>query len=336
MPVFPRRQASLEPGGPPSQTAGVSVRLLRARRWVRLGRVAVWGALAAGPAALVIAAASPEPGPVVQKTASAPRPVRSTADPSGYAELFVTLWLRSDSRSEERAEVRRLRAMAPGVDLPEPREGAQPDVDRVVAVRSARLSGGAWSVTVAAQSGGQVRYFAVPLVASGRSDAGAFVVTAGPARVAGPSAGRAPESAYRVTVPEGSALSSTVSEFLSAYLAGVGETERYLAPGVRLAPVSGPGYQRVEVEEVSADDAVAKGPVAKEGTVVRVQVGLRAVDALASWPLVYSLRVSARDGRWEIASLDAESAGRGHRAWGAAWDQPTAAGTDQRTAGGAL
>ncbi|MFF4482943.1 conjugal transfer protein [Streptomyces sp. NPDC001520] len=314
MPVFPRREASSEAGGPPSEAA-VPVRMLRVRRWVRLGRVVVWGALIAGPAALVIMAASSETAPIIHKT-PVPQQVRS-ADPSGFAELFVTLWLRSDSRSEESAGERRLRAMAPGVDLPEPREGAQPDVDRVVAVRSASLSRGAWSVTVAAQSGEQVRYFAVPVVASGDSGE-AFVVAAAPARLAGPSAARAPESAYRVPVPEGSELASTLSEFLTAYLTGVGETDRYLAPGVRLAPVDGPRYERVEVEQVSADDAAVKGPVPENGTRARIQARVRAVDAEATWPLAYSLRMSARDGRWEVASVDTGPEPAGHtRARGA-------------------
>ncbi|MGR3938448.1 conjugal transfer protein [Streptomyces sp. BRA346] len=312
MSVFRRREVLPDAGQPPSGVA-VPVRLLRARRWVRMGRVGMWAALAAGPAALLLmVGGSPDTAPVT-KESTAPRKVR-IADPSGYAELFVTLWLRSDGRSEGSTAVRRIRAMAPGVDLPEPRESAQPDrgLERVTAVRSARLAGGAWSVTVAAQfSGGQVRYFAVPLVVSGGGGAGAFAVTTGPARVAGPSAARVPESAYGVSVPEGSELVSTAADFLSAYLTGggTGEVERYLAPGLRLAPVGGSLYERVEVEQVSADDAAAKGSVPPDGTAVRVQVRVRAVDQTAAWPLVYSLRMSARAGRWEIASLSADQAG---------------------------
>ncbi|WP_230993747.1 conjugal transfer protein [Streptomyces endocoffeicus] len=278
--------------------------------------------------------ASSETAPVIQKT-PVPHQARS-ADPSGYAELFVALWLRSDSRSKESGDERRLRAMAPGVDLPEPREGAQLSVDRVVAVRSAQLSGGAWSVTMAVQSGEQVRYFSVPLVASG-SGSGAFVVAAAPARLAGPQAMRAPGSAYRVPVPEGSELASTASEFLTAYLTGVGERDRYLAPGMRLLPLDAPRYERVEVEQVLADDAAVKGPVPKNGTVARVQVRVRAVDADAAWPLVYSLRMSARDGRWEIASVDTGPRPVGYtRARGAGVDRSAVlgAGGPLRTAGG--
>ncbi|WP_244320579.1 conjugal transfer protein [Streptomyces melanosporofaciens] len=281
--------------------------------------------------------ASSETAPVIQKT-PVPHQARD-ADPSGTAELFVALWLRSDSRSEQSGDERRLRAMAPGVDLPEPREGAQLSVDRVVAVRSAQLSDGAWSVTVAVQSGEQVRYFAVPLVASGDSGsgAGAFVVAAAPARMAGPQAMRAPGSVYRVPVPEGSELAETVSEFLTAYLTGVGEKDRYLAPGVRLAPLDAPRYERVEVEQVSADDAAVKGPVPKNGTVARVQVRVRAVDAAAAWPLVYSLRMSARDGRWEIASVGTGPKPVGHaRARGAGVGLLAASGAGRplRAAGG--
>ncbi|MGR3935303.1 conjugal transfer protein [Streptomyces sp. BRA346] len=226
--------------------------------------------------------------------------------PSGYAELFMTLWLRSDARGEG-AVVRRLRAMAPGVNLPEPSEGAQPDAARVTAVRSVHRPDGSWTVTVAVQTtGGRLSYFAVPLLTADTDGAEEIAVTAGPSRVAGPATLKVPDSAYRYPVPETSETGQTAEKFLSAYLTktDAGKVERYLAPGVQLAPVDGPVYERVKAEQISADDPIATGPVPHDGVKTRIQVRLRAVDERAAWPLVYRLQISTRAGRWEITSAD--------------------------------
>lgn len=55
--------------------------------------------------------------------------------------------------------------------------------------------------------------------------------------VAGPARAQVPASPYGVSVPDGD-LSSSVGEFFGAYLTGAGEVDRYLAPSVKLSPVS--------------------------------------------------------------------------------------------------
>ncbi|WP_308406407.1 conjugal transfer protein [Streptomyces sp. AC602_WCS936] len=107
-----------------------------------------------------------------------------------------------------------------------------------------------------------------------------------------------------MSVPSDSALSSTIGEFLGAYLTGTGEVDRYLAPGVKLTPVSPALYTTVTVQEVSAvEEAAAAGQVLADGTKVRVQVQAEAQDDAGRWPLAYGLALTARSGRWGVAAL---------------------------------
>jgi hypothetical protein len=109
-------------------------------------------------------------------------------------------------------------------------------------------------------------------------------------------------------------VSSTVGEFLGAYLTGAGGVDRYLAPGVRLTPVSPAPYRAVTVREVSAvEEAAAAGEVPADGAKVRVLVQAEARDDAGRWPLAYELALTARSGRWDVAALEAGTA----VAWGA-------------------
>ncbi|MFD5814700.1 conjugal transfer protein [Streptomyces sp. NPDC127038] len=281
-------------------------------RTVRVGRTAVWAAVASGPVALAIALMPapdvlPASKPVPQATAQA------VQDPSGYAELFVSSWLRSNAQQEESAQSRRARALAPDVALLEPAATAQLRLEGVRAVRSVE-HGRMWVVTVAAQyTNADVRYLAVE-VSSG-AGGGAFTVSGSPAVVAGPAAGVASQSRFRIGVPSGP-LASTAAEFLRAYLTGAGAVERYLAPGTSLRGLGTGAFTSVEVQEVmAADEAAAAAKVPSDRTRVRIEVSVvaRAEDG-GRWPLAYAMTLAARDGRWEIASLDS---GAGSTAGGA-------------------
>ncbi|MGW7243870.1 conjugal transfer protein [Streptomyces sp. NPDC054804] len=286
-------------------------RLEAMRRHVRLSRVAVWTVIAAGPIALCVAVAS-TPTTVQAATPDKPTAVRSTAagnpsGPGGYAQLFLSAWLRSSAGDETSAQARLAHSMAPDVDLPEAAADAQSAPQSVTAVRSAQRNAGAWSVTVAAQyADGSVRYYAVP-VAADRSGT-SFAVAGAPSVVAGPARAQVPTSPYRVSVPDGD-LSSALGEFLAAYLTGAGEVDRYLAPGVSLTAVSPAPYTAVSVEQVLAvEEAAAAEKVPADGTKVRVLVRVEAQDAGGRWPLAYELTLKARSARWELAALESGTA----------------------------
>ncbi|MEU5894529.1 conjugal transfer protein [Streptomyces sp. NPDC047461] len=292
--------------------AGVALHAMRRR--VRLSRVAIWTLIAAGPIALGLSLTSPAASTAVAAATQDPptNMVRTTAvaDPSGYAQLFVSAWLRSSADDVSSAQARLAQSMAPRVELPDPVPAAQSAPVSVTAVRSAHRAQGAWSVTVAAQyADGRVRYYALPVAADRAGTS--FTVTGAPGVVAGPARAEVPTSVYGVSVPQGD-LSSAVGEFLAAYLTGAGEVERYLAPGVQLTPVSPAPFTAVAVQQVSAVQDVAAGEqVPANGTQVRVLAGVEARDADGRWPLAYELALTARAGRWEVAALESGSAQRG-------------------------
>ncbi|WP_324605965.1 conjugal transfer protein [Streptomyces sp. NRRL S-813] len=209
--------------------AGVA--LQRMRRRVRLSRLALFTAVAAGPVALGVTVMS-GPATVAAAPTAKPTTVRTAAgaaDPAGYAQLFLSAWLRASADDATRAQARLAQVLAPGVDLPETAGAAQVRLDSVTAVRSAQRGGGRWAVTVAAQyADAAVRYFVVPVATDHAG--GSFTVTGAPGVVAGPARAAVAKSPYGVAVPSGSDLASAVGEFLGVYLTGGGEVDRYLAP----------------------------------------------------------------------------------------------------------
>jgi hypothetical protein len=221
-------------------------------------------------------------------------------DPSGYVAEFADAWLRSDADAPDSTSAMRALRLAPGVALPEPADGAKAP-QKVTAVRSVHRSGSQWSVTVAAQYADGVRYFAVPVTAS--KSGSAVAVTGTPALVAAPAAAKAAASAYRVDVPDGP-LSDTIGDFLTAYLAGSGEVDRYLAPRTSLTAVAPAVADRVDVDVVTArEKAAAAEQVAADGARVHVTASVSAHTKSGAWPLSYELTLAARGGRWEIAEL---------------------------------
>ncbi|MFF7358313.1 conjugal transfer protein [Streptomyces filipinensis] len=300
----------MSPGKQPSRSEAAApmaagARLEAMRRRVRLSRVAVWTVIAAGPIALCVAVASAPTTVAAAPTAkpTAARTAAATADPGGYAQVFVGAWLRSSANDDTSAQARLAQSMAPDVELPDPAADAQSAPQSVTAVRSAPRANGAWAVTVAAQyANGSVRYYTVPVAAD--SAGSSFTVTGAPGVVAGPARADIPKSPYAVTVPEGD-LSSAVGQFLAAYLTGAGEVDRYLAPGVKLTAVSPAPYTAVSVQQVSAvEEAAAAERMPADGTKVRVLASVEARDASGRWPLAYELTLKARSGRWEVAALE--------------------------------
>lgn len=296
-----------------------------------MARIGVWAAVAAGPLALAVAVTVPRTVVAAPTPKTATTTTPRSADPAGVAALFVDLWLRTDAAKPDSATAQAVRTLAPNVELPMRSNAVPAVVLRTVAVRSALLRSGGWSVVVAAQftvgdgtadsgkvtgrtpvasAGTVVRYFAVPVLASDAAGPGAFTVTSAPAEVTGPATPKVPASAFRSPLAAGTPVVASVGEFLSAYLAGVGEVDRYLSPGTQLPAVRGTGYRSVVVDHAAADtDRAAGATVPGDGTRVRLQAHVTAKDAAdGQWPLVYTLAMTARDGRWEVTALEAGAA----------------------------
>ncbi|ANZ13377.1 Conjugative transposon protein TcpC [Streptomyces noursei ATCC 11455] len=299
----------------PSDSAGQSLR----HRRVSLVRAAALVALACGPLALAtswfpsVPAVGPAHGAVQQATGKS----GGAEGPGGFAELFVRMWLAGDPGDGQASDAQKTaRSLAPEVALPE-FHGRPPAVTVVRTVRCEAVRPGAWSVTVGVVlqspgTGPAVRYFRFPVLWRNGAGAGggqSFVVTAAPSAVPGPVAGRAGSSPYTVEVSPGSALASTVGQFLAAYLGGSGGAERYLAARVRL-PALGVSYGGVRTERVSSTQSA--GEVGRDGQQVRVLARVVARDAQGTqWPLSYALRLSAREGRWEVLAVESGLEGEG-------------------------
>ncbi|MFD4371055.1 conjugal transfer protein [Streptomyces sp. NPDC058486] len=285
-----------------------------------LVRVGVWAALAAGPAALLVAFDRPAPVAVNPAVVGRPdAPVTATDEaggPAGFAETVLGIWLESGTATGSSAELEQLRLVAPGVRAP--RWGPRPvAVAQVAAVRTARREEGSWAVTVAArltdaaqgvpreQSVRGVRFFVVP-VAETRTSAGRTYAAGTPMETAGPPSGREPVSPYTARV-EDEALTGTAAAFLSAFLGADGAVERYLAPGTVLTR---PATRYAVVETVQVLSQGRAASVGHAGAAVRVRVLVTATDAAGRyWPMAYVLTLTARDGRWEIAAVDTGSTG---------------------------
>ncbi|MDF3141485.1 MULTISPECIES: conjugal transfer protein [unclassified Streptomyces] len=313
-----RRPTSGEPVAPSPLPRTRSLPVRRSA----LVRTAVWIALAAGPLGLMASCARPDPGVPSQNTpkAAAADKTQASPDPAGYAELVLDLWLRSGS-GEGNAAATELHTMAPALQPPAWGEHA-PDVERLAAVRSLRQSDTGWSVTLAVlfkapaaaadqddapPADSSLRYFALPLVLKDTGSrpgvAQSFAVTAAPMEVAGPAVLDEVADPYGTTVPDTSLLATTVGEFLTSYLKVEEGAERYLAPGVTLPALVSASFTDVQVDEIRAVERT-DGAVGADGTSVRVRVQITATDGGGGqWPLSYALKLTARDGRWEVTAL---------------------------------
>ncbi|MFC9033683.1 conjugal transfer protein [Streptomyces arboris] len=314
----------------PAEAGGWSVASLGASaNAVTVMRRSMWAMLVAGPVLGVWALLS---APAVVVPAS--QPVRqdragSEDGAGGFAELFLSAYLTAGEGTEA--------TLAPFLptarDVVLDADAGSQTVERLAAVKVRRAGGGYWSVTVAAlvkpasdeapgggrgaKSGsggtqaaaqaGVLRYFQVPVKAG---KGGAWSAVALPAEVGAPVQTQAEVLAYGPSAPaNGSdAAVQTLAGFFSAFLAGAGDLDRYLSPGTSLAPVSPPPYGRVEVvalaETGSPSGAVPDAGVT-QGQERQLLVDVAATDVQGQKrPLVYAVSLVARDGRWEIASVE--------------------------------
>ncbi|WP_424892389.1 conjugal transfer protein [Streptomyces sp. XH2] len=288
----------------------------------RLARVGVWALVASGPVLGVMALlGSSSPARGVTKPVAAPAQA-SQVGPAGFAELFVSAYLQAGQGSERDLAPYYSGSVALSVK-PGTRTATQSTV-----IASREVQPGYWSITVAADVTAQddqgkakhlgVQYFRVGIQAKGPAGAGGtaatgdpvagYAATSLPAQVAAPAALRPGALAY--DSDRGSSSTDPAIEtargFLTAYLAGTAELDRYTSPGARLQAISPAPYAGVKVTGVK-DDATGSGQqkVPADGTVLHQLVQVEARDQAGSAvSLSYALTLKSRAGRWEVASVD--------------------------------
>ncbi|MCX5317940.1 conjugal transfer protein [Streptomyces sp. NBC_00154] len=308
-------------------STGAQANTAAALRWT------AWGLLVLGPllGAFAYLSAPAQAGPAQKRPAPTAPAATGAQGAAGFAQLFVAAFISAGEDDQDK-----LAAYYP--DATSLRLEGDPDRrhgEQLTVVRLRQTDSGIWSVTVAARitstkpaakpADGQpddkdeakaaaaqaVRYFQVPVAtATTAGGASGYTALAMPAEVAAPERIKAPGLVYGPMRPALPADPRTqaVTEFLTAYLTGVGELDRYLAPGTHLAPVAPAPYTGIAVDTLAIEGEKGTEPVTAvpdDGTTLRLLVALRATghDEVRV-PLTYALTLKARAGRWEIATLD--------------------------------
>ncbi|MFD5064804.1 conjugal transfer protein [Streptomyces sp. NPDC058394] len=305
-------------------STGAQANTTAAIRWT------AWGLLVLGPllGAFAYLSAPAQAGPAQRKPAPTAPAATGAQGAAGFAQLFVAAFI--SAGEGDQGELAAYYPDATSLRL----EGASDRRrgEQLTIVRLRQTDEGIWSVTIAARitdtkpadahqaddkdeakaaAAQAVRYFQVPVAtATTAGGASGYTALAMPAEVAAPEWIKAPGLIYGPMRPALPADPRTqaVTEFLTAYLTGAGELDRYLAPGTHLAPVAPAPYTGIAVDTLAIDGEKGTEPVTAvpdDGTTLRLLVALRATghDEVRV-PLTYALTLKARAGRWEIASLD--------------------------------
>mgnify|MGYP001943499359 CR=1 FL=1 len=281
-------------------------------KWATRGATGLlWTALACGPLGLML-------GGVAFLTAptSASAQTEQVADTASeqvaaeqFAEHFVVTWL-TTPRGEETA-------LAPFVDIS---RIALPEVPWMVSnpapAALVQNGPGRWAVTVAAtvttpaaegQDPAQVppparRYFTVPVL----YDAGALIAEALPAPVAAPASAEAGQLGYRYNLSAQHPASTATAEFLAALLTGTGDVTRYVTPGTQIQAITPAPYTEVLIRDLDVDVEPADLPEDPDnGDELHELVTAEARSSTGQAISVqYALTLTAREGRWEVRSME--------------------------------
>lgn len=311
-----------DPAGVAGWSTGAQANTSAALRWT------AWALLLLGPLLGALAYLSlPAQGGVPQVKPSPSAPAATGAQgAAGFAQLFVAAFIAAGEGDQDALAAYYPPAKSLRLEgAPSRQRGEQ-----LTVVRLRETDPGVWSVTVAARitatstpkpsskrskeepaAGQAVRYFQVPVAtAAAAGGANGYTALAMPAEVAAPARIDAPELVYgpmRPALPS-DPRTKAVTEFLTAYLTGTGELDRYLAPGTKLAPIVPAPYTGLAVDTLAIEGEKGSEPVTTvpgDDTQLSLLVALRATghDEVRV-PLTYALTLTSRAGRWEISSLD--------------------------------
>ncbi|MEU8632499.1 conjugal transfer protein [Amycolatopsis sp. NPDC048633] len=250
-------------------------------------------------------------GLVVLQPAGAPSmrdggaPAPSTS-PEGWAEMYVRSWL-----SATRDDSAKLEVFYPPGAKSQRAVGSQVPVDTAV-ISAASPAPGVWSVVVVADvlvllpDGKRAASLQCAQVAmTGTGDA--YVATSLPSPVACPATGSTAPLAYDEVADPAGPIGQSVAGFLTAYLAGQGELDRFVSPGATVALPEPVPFVQVQVAAVRTHEEFEPGQAARppDGTTARSLVHASAWDAAGqATPVDYALTLVARAGRWEINRID--------------------------------
>lgn len=263
--------------------------------------------LLTGPVALT-AALWPRPPAAVEAAESTPGLTAAEQSAGAYAASYVAAWLTATTSEPAGLET--------FVDVTSLRLGEQATEFRQLHVASVVPQTEALSSVVvtafvnepqAATAEGEepstawmLRAFRVAVAAPAD---GPLTAVGLPAPIELPTSTAPIELGYGTAVTPADPLMATVREFFDSYLVGVGDITRYTTPGAAIAAITPAPYDGVEVDVLAAAGTVAESIT--DGTELRLlaQLQLTGGDG-GSLAATYALTVVARDGQWEVSSLN--------------------------------
>lgn len=270
-----------------------------ATRAVHLALVA---ALVSGPLALAVAASGSSgtvgpPSSAVSDSTAAGALESSRAAAAG--ERVVLTWLTGTQTDEPALQSQLMTPLPPTFALPDTKPAAP---DQVWVDSAEEVAAGRWQVVVGARGGtaGAQSYFAVPVLVDA---VGAAALTL-PARTnppAAPDARQAPAEGLTSVTAEDPAY-QTVGGYLTAFLSGGGELDRWVAPGVTAQPVQPRPCRTLKLDDVrTATDEV---PAPDLNGMQLAVIATATCRASMGSPTVsqYPLILQVRDGRWEVSA----------------------------------
>jgi len=270
----------------------------------RVGRGLAWLVVVASPVVTVGGLIVLRPGASADPTV--PVAAERRRDPRGWAEMYVRAWL-----SASRDETAGVAAFYPDGMRSEREVGSQIPVDTAtVSVTSQAV--GVWSVVVAVnlltlQPDGSRPAKIVCEQVGLVGDGGSYAATSLPAPVACPATAPQPVLGYGQPADLAGPIGQSVTGFLTAYLVGQGQLDRYVSPGASVAAVSPVPFVSLRLQDLRTRETFEPGQAARplDGTRVRVLARVRCFDATGQSTLAdYPLTLTARSGRWELTRID--------------------------------
>lgn len=305
-----RKAVPATEGGPADATA-VAPQHAESKKWANgslLGSKAVTAvvivAVACGPVALFVARGAATAKPVAHTASKSTQLSVLQQSAGAFAVGYVGAWLGATTKSSA--------ALGAYISTAPATLSEQAFNFRNIAVASVQAgSGDLVMVVVAADVEEQQlsanqpaswprRYFAVTV-----STAGGKLSSIGlPAPVTGPAQSDAsPGLGYGQQLSATSKAATTVTLFLSAYLAGQGETEPYVSPSKTILAITPAPYDQVAAGTYLADQELPDQPQDGASASVLATVSLQN-QVGQKLTATYSLQLRARAGRWEIFALE--------------------------------
>lgn len=290
-------EGSPEGDKPNKKTPTVGHPWTAGERFKTMGVSAVlWACVASGPIAVWMHMGDDPvtPGPV----AEAGQDVADSQSASAYAAMFMDRYLSTPRGEEDTVSAMLARGVTDRLSLP----AKQPSIVAITPAEAVQLDEMQWIVTVAVQTAGDeespdsITYWQVPVLAQDDS----LAVAGLPSVVAAPATGDLSVSAGDDL--NDNAVTSTVSTFMDAYLAGRGEVAPITSPDSALGPVSPAPFSEVSVTSVRATEPLPESPA--DGDMARVQISATATaDGGSKRQLGYELELRYRD-RWEVHAVN--------------------------------